>query len=212
MTSSLGNALVRASLTIACPNCLAAVGVHCPRVPCQARMTWAAAHVGKEMGRAAARVAEDRLAVAPAGKWSRVNAARARSPHPGALNGVEQRYLAHLEQLRLAGEVVHYQAKPGSLRLGRGCHYQPDFLVVLADKRLAYDEVKGEAGWKLDSESRTKWAAAGESHQYALFRAATLDGEGFKLEVYKPVGSGPLGVGRVGDGLLDPVQPSGRRP
>jgi len=69
--------------------------------------------------------------------------------------------------------------------------YVPDFAYVdAATSELVYVEVKGAVGWKLDSESRTKWRTAADLFLWARFEAAIQrrkkDGGGWVVEVYEP--------------------------
>lgn len=130
------------------------------------------------------------------GRWANVNKARARAkPAPGALNTVEEAWARRLKRLELAGEVLWWRAKPGSLRLAHQSFYLPDFVVVLADMTIRYDEVKGTGSWQLDDEGRTKWKVAGELWPMFVFQGASArrkkDGGGWDVEVYEPVGAWP---------------------
>lgn len=69
---------------------------------------------------------------------------RATAKKGGGLNGLEQRYADHLEQQRQDGFIAMWMAHPFSLRLAKGTHYEPDFLVVRnADMTVEIHEVKG---------------------------------------------------------------------
>ena len=124
-------------------------------------------------------------------KWSRINA-RGRRRVPGEKNATERARALVLEAQLQAGELLWYGFEAVSFRLGRGSRYEPDFVVVLADGLVVIEEVKGTAGWRLDSESRTKWIAAAEKNPWALFRVAVRrrkkDGGGWDVEEYRPHG------------------------
>lgn len=126
---------------------------------------------------------------APAGKWGQINA-HGKRREPGAMNGTEFAYAARLELQKQSGEVLDYVFEGFSLRLGTGSRYEPDFVVLAADCTLEMHEVKGTAGWKLDSESRTKFIAAAERFPWLVFKVATKqkakDGGGFVVETYEP--------------------------
>jgi hypothetical protein len=69
------------------------------------------------------------------------------------MSRTERRYAEHLERLRLAGDILTYRFQPGSLFLGAGLSYRPDFLVLTpqvsavleagAVVEVEYHEVKG---------------------------------------------------------------------
>jgi len=123
------------------------------------------------------------------GKWSRINA-KGKRRQPGAMNKVEEAYARELEGQRERGELLDFAFEGLSLRLGRASRYEPDFVVVAADCTLELHEVKGTGGWRLDSESRTKWIACAERYPWFVFKVATKrrvrDGGGFLVEVYEP--------------------------
>jgi hypothetical protein len=132
------------------------------------------------------------------GKWTAINAGNRRTP--GAMNQTEQAF--EREQLaprQAAGEIDSWAFEPITIRLGKRCSYSPDFVVLRTDGTVEVWEVKGTAGWSLDSESRTKWKAAAESWLGGMFvfRAATKrrkkDGGGWKTETYERVNSWPGG-------------------
>lgn len=102
------------------------------------------------------------------GKWGGINAHARRTP--GSMNKTEEAFASEVLDLRQrAGEVLSYAFEGVTFRLGSRCRYEPDFVVVCADGTVEVWEVKGSAGWKLDSESRTKWKAAAESWVGGLF-------------------------------------------
>jgi len=76
----------------------------------------------------------------------------------GELNKTEEAYRAHLEQLRMAGEIVWYQFEPFKLLLAPKTTYTPDFLVQLASGHLEVHEVKGY--WMDDARVKIKVAAS----------------------------------------------------
>lgn len=121
----------------------------------------------------------------PAGKWDTVNA-RARR-HPGAMNATERRFYDYLEERRARGMIRWHRFEGVTFRLGRRSRYEPDWIVVDADGLVRAIEVKGTAGWALDSESRTKWKAAAETFRWVRFEAATLCKDGsWDFEHYEP--------------------------
>lgn len=66
----------------------------------------------------------------------------------GVMNGAERAYAAFLEQQRLAGEIRFWDYERQRTIVthpaeGVGVNYTPDFVVILADGTIAYDDVKG---------------------------------------------------------------------
>ena len=72
----------------------------------------------------------------------------------------ELEYLRILEDLRYCGHIADFRLKPGSIRLAKGCHYEPDFLVVQNDGTLEYHEVKGPTRFAAKSITKIKVASA----------------------------------------------------
>jgi len=124
------------------------------------------------------------------GKFASVNKARAKAK-PGALNGVEKARARSLELLRQAGLIQGWFAHPWSLRLGKRSRYEFDFLVIDLDGTLVCEEVKGQARWSLDDESRTKFKIAAEIHPYLRFRGVYPSEDGWKTEEHTPLAPWP---------------------
>ena len=78
----------------------------------------------------------------------------------GRMNVTESEYADLLEKRRIAGEVRAWWFEPMSIRLGDGCHFCPDFLVLLADLSLECVDTKG-AG-PLDAKGQVKLKVAAE--------------------------------------------------
>ncbi len=128
----------------------------------------------------------------PAGKFSSVNKARARST-PGALNATEKARARTLDAKLLAGEIQGYDAQAVTFVLGHRCTYRPDFLVLELDGGLTFEEVKGSRAWKLDPKGRIKWKWAAERFPYFTFRGVIQkDGGGWEEpEEYVPRAAWP---------------------
>lgn len=107
-------------------------------------------------------------------RWDTVNAAR-RKRAPGTPNKTEARRLAELELLVRAGEIRRVAYHGITLLLAPGARYTPDVYLVLADGRPVCEEVKGSAGWNLDSEGRTKFMMAVSVFTEFVFRLAIWD-------------------------------------
>lgn len=64
-------------------------------------------------------------------------------PKPGVMNKTEAAYAQHLEHLRRIGLIKEFWYEAISLRLGKDCHFRPDFLVLSSEMVLEVHEVKG---------------------------------------------------------------------
>lgn len=83
---------------------------------------------------------------------------RARTHRPCQMNSTERAYADHLEQLKLAGEIVAFAFESVKLRLADNTFYTPDFMVLFRDGSMAFHEVKGF--WEDDARVKIKVAAA----------------------------------------------------
>jgi hypothetical protein len=115
-------------------------------------------------------------------------------PKPELPKGIdstyELAYLKSLETQKQAGTIRAYYVKPGSLRLGTGCHYEPDFMVVTEDGTLEYHEVKGPT--RFAAKSLTKLKAAAHIYQDIVFKlcmgkSLISQSTGKKLLAFEPV-------------------------
>lgn len=101
-------------------------------------------------------------------------------PRPVLPKGIDSKYeleyLYILRKLEYEGKIQAYYLKPGSLRLGTGSHYEPDFLVIAADGTVEYHEVKGQTRFAAKSMTKIKAAA----HAYQCFRFLLCMGEPVK--------------------------------
>lgn len=62
---------------------------------------------------------------------------------------LEADYATHLDMLKSAGEIKWWAYEVISFKIGDGCWYKPDFMVVFADDSIEFHETKGyerEAG------------------------------------------------------------------
>jgi len=76
---------------------------------------------------------------------------------PGVMNKLEGRYAEYLEGQKLAGEIIAWQFEPIKFRLAKATFYSPDFLVIVKNNRIRFDEVKGY--WEDDARVKIKVAA-----------------------------------------------------
>lgn len=84
----------------------------------------------------------------------------------GGPSKAETRYGQSLEARKRAGEIFDYKHQPCGLRLAPKTFYHPDFLVVLANGRMEFHEVKG---WLRD-DSNVKIKVAASLFPWFVFR------------------------------------------
>lgn len=91
---------------------------------------------------------------------------RPRKAKQGGPSRAEQRYADMLEARRVSSQIRAWKAQPCGLRLAAKTFYHPDFLVVLADGRCEFHEVKG---WMRD-DANVKLKVAAELFPFWVFR------------------------------------------
>lgn len=91
---------------------------------------------------------------------------KARQRHtPGQMNNLERKYAAHLDTLKLAGDIKYWRFEELTLKLADGCRYTPDFWVVMPDETVEIHESKGF--WRDDARTKIKCAAA-KFHEFVF--------------------------------------------
>lgn len=101
----------------------------------------------------------------------------------GQMNKAEAAYAQHLEQRRMAGEVVWFKFEGMKLRLADNTFYSPDFAVMLASGQLEQHEVKGF--WQDDARAKIKIAADMYPFRFIAIKArAKKDGGGWAVEEF----------------------------
>ena len=88
----------------------------------------------------------------------------------GVMNRTEAAYAAHLERLRLAGDVAWFRFEGVKLRLADSTFLTVDFAVMVADGHLEMHEVKGFM--HDDANVKLKVAAASYPFTFKLVRKA----------------------------------------
>ena len=83
---------------------------------------------------------------------------------PGIDSRYELAYLQLLQDQKYHGLIDDYYLKPGSLRLGNSCHYEPDFMVIGIDGGIEFHEVKGSTRFAQKSLVKIKVAASKFPH------------------------------------------------
>jgi hypothetical protein len=102
---------------------------------------------------------------------------------PGEMNKLEAAWALELETRRIAGEISQWWYEPMSLRLAKGSHYKPDFMIVLADGLVEFHETKGY----MQEAANVRLKVAAEKFPQFLFRLVkkklVRDGGGFSVTV-----------------------------
>ena len=124
-------------------------------------------------------------------RWETVNKAKARRPDRKGPNKTEQEYARILEARKQAGEIRDWSFEAVSIRLGQGCWYRPDYMVIT--DHVEIHEVKGTRGFKLDPQGRVKLRVAAAAHPwiafYEVIQKTKKNGGGFAIaEVKLPPG------------------------
>lgn len=102
----------------------------------------------------------------------------------GERNKTEQLYEAHLELMRIAGEVLWYKFEAMKLRLADNTFYTPDFIVMMSNGQLEAHEVKGY--WLDDARVKIKIAADIYPFRFVAAKPrAKRDGGGWEFEIFE---------------------------
>ena len=92
--------------------------------------------------------------------------ARLRKPKNAlGMNGLEMKYAAHLDMLKLVGEIEEWRFEWIKLRLARNAWYTPDFWVLFPDGHVEIHETKGR--WM--EAARVRIRVAAEMHPWFTF-------------------------------------------
>lgn len=100
-------------------------------------------------------------------------------PVPGDMNKLEERYSAHLDLLKKAGQIVDFWFQPIKLRLAVKTFYTPDFLVVTKES-IEVHETKGF--WEDDA--RVKIKVAADRYWFLKFKAIKWVNKGWEVEEF----------------------------
>lgn len=92
---------------------------------------------------------------------------------PGVMNKLEARYALHLDGRVVAGEIVKYWFEAMKLKLGPGCWYTPDFLVMTTDGTLELHETKGF----MRDDARVKLSVCKAMHPYPILVVKWVNGQ-----------------------------------
>lgn len=102
----------------------------------------------------------------------------------GQRNKTEQAYEAHLEQRRIAGEIVWYKFEAMKFRLADNTFYTPDFIVMDRSGFLEAHEVKGSRRIFMD-DAKVKIKVACDMYPVSFLLAFAIPkskGGGFEIE------------------------------
>lgn len=141
----------------------------------------------KAPSRAAAKavqVPEPVVAATPAPTAKQRMQAKGRLPK-GEMNATETRYAAHLDELKLAGDVVWWRFEAIKLLLAPITTLTPDFMVQLADGTVELHDVKG-AKAIYEDDAKVKMKVAAKDYPFVfrvVFPKAKKDGGGWLIEV-----------------------------
>lgn len=97
----------------------------------------------------------------------------------GKKNKTEERYAAHLELLKSAGEILWYEFEPLNLRLADRCFYKVDFMVVTKDGTVEIHEVKGF----MTDDALVKVKVAAEKFPF-VFKVMKVRGKGWETREF----------------------------
>lgn len=102
----------------------------------------------------------------------------------GEMNETEKRYARHLDELKLAGEVLWWRFEAMKFLLAPVTTLTPDFMVQLADGTIEYHDVKGaKAIYEDDAKVKMKVAAASFPFTFrVVYPVKKADGGGWNIE------------------------------
>lgn len=113
----------------------------------------------------------------------RAKANNRRRHTPGTMNAQEREYAAMLDASVKAGEIRGYYFERMTFKLADDTRYTPDFMVVLNDGELRFDEVKGF----MEDDAWVKFKVAAEMFPFSFRLAkkrAKKDGGGWVTNDY----------------------------
>jgi hypothetical protein len=104
----------------------------------------------------------------------------------GELNKTELAYQAHLEERKLAGEILWYKFEGMKFRLADNCFYLPDYAVLLSNGEMEMHEVKGaKAIFQCDAKAKIKIASEMYPFRFiAVFPIPNKNGGGWEIQEY----------------------------
>lgn len=100
------------------------------------------------------------------------------------MNKTEAAHAADLEMQKRVGDILDYRFQPLRLKLAPDCTYEPDFLVLLKDKTIEFQEIKG--GFITD-DALVKVKVAAQMFPWFAFRLFQYDRRGCKIKELVPL-------------------------
>lgn len=104
-------------------------------------------------------------------------------PVPGQMNKLETAYSEHLEQRRLAGEILSWKFDAVKFRLAKRTWYSPDFLVFDKDGYIELHETKGF----MEDDAAVKIKVTAETFPWAklflIYRKTKKNGGGWDIRL-----------------------------
>jgi len=104
---------------------------------------------------------------------------------PGTMNKTEAKYAAHLDRLKLAGDVLWYGFEAMTFKLAHDCRLTPDFIILRPDMSLAAHDVKGSPAIVSD-DAKVKMRVAANLMPLPFFYAFPRKGGGWDLDEVHP--------------------------
>jgi hypothetical protein len=102
----------------------------------------------------------------------------------GTMNATETKYAAHLDELRLAGDVLWWKFEAITLTLAPKTTLTPDFMLMLADGAIELHDVKGAKAIYTD-DAKVKMKVAAQMFPFVfrvVFPVAKGEGGGWSIE------------------------------
>lgn len=122
------------------------------------------------------------------GKSSAVTGRVLKRQNPGEMNKTEAAYARRLDLMAREGEIVEWWFESVKLRVGKLCHYSPDFLVVMPDGELQIHEVKGSRRVFTD-DAKVKLRACANKYPLRFYVAFPTKGGGWDIDDYTEYGT-----------------------
>jgi hypothetical protein len=101
-----------------------------------------------------------------------------------SMNKTEAAHAADLEMQKRVGDILDYRWQPLRLKLGHDCTYEPDFLVLLADRTIEFHEIKSSF---ITDDAIVKLRVAANLFPWFTFRLFQYDRKGCKTREISPL-------------------------
>ncbi len=104
--------------------------------------------------------------------------------HQSEMNKTEAAHASDLEMRKRVGEIIEYRWQPLRLKLAPDCTYEPDFLVLLADRTIEFHEVKGKF---ITDDALVKVKVAANLFPWFIFKLFQYDRKGCLVRDLRPL-------------------------